>query len=258
MMDIMDKFSLKWNDFQSNVANKFSVLRKEEDFLDVTLVTDDEQHISAHKLVLAASSEFFKSILHRATHSKPMIYLSGFGVKELNSVMDYIYQGEVQIYQNDLDKFLEVAQKLKIEGLIGGEQKDESKNDILMEDEEQVEDVPDKSMNVPVVEKKPTIMTRDMKKYQKRNTVNTTALVSNQSSVADAKAAVNELVEKTEAGWMCRTCGKTAKTSSDIRRHAEIHIDGLAFDCELCGQTFRSRKIVNNHKFSKHRNNFFI
>ena len=252
-MDNMDKFSLKWNDFQSNVANKFNVLRKEEDFFDVTLVTDDEQHISAHKLVLAASSEFFKTILQIATHSKPMIYLSGFGVKELNFVMDYIYQGEIQIYQNDLDKFLDVAKKLKIEGLIGEEQNDELKNNTFMEDEEQVEDVPDKSMNVSVVEK-PTIMTRDMKKYQKRNTVNTAALVLNQSSIADAKAAVNELVEKTEDSWMCRTCGKTAKTSSDIRRHAEIHIDGLAFDCELCGQTFRSRKIVNNHKFSKHRN----
>ena len=37
-----------------------------------------------------------------------------------------------------------------------------------------------------------------MKKYQKRNTVNTAALVLNQSSIADAKAAVNELVEKTD------------------------------------------------------------
>ena len=249
----MDKFSLKWNDFQSNVAKTFSVLRKEEDFFDVTLVTDDEQHISAHKLVLAASSEFFKTILQRATHSKPMIYLSGFGVKELNFVMDYIYQGEVQIYQNDLDKFLDVAQKLKIEGLIGGEQSDESKNNTFMKDEDQVENVSEISVNESVVEK-PTSMIRDMNKYQKRNNVNTAALVSNQSSVADAKAAVNELVEKTEDSWMCRTCGKTAKTSSDIRRHAEIHIDGLAFDCELCGQTFRSRKIVNNHKFSKHRN----
>ena len=122
-----------------------------------------------------------------------------------------------------------------------------------MKDEDQVENVSEISVNESVVEK-PTSMIRDMNKYQKRNNVNTAALVSNQSSVADAKAAVNELVEKTEDGWMCRTCGKTAKTSSDIRRHAEIHIDGLAFDCELCGQTFRSRNSVNYHKFSKHRN----
>ena len=35
-------------------------------------------------------------------------------------MMDYIYEGEVKIFQSDLDTFLAFAQKLKIEGLIGG------------------------------------------------------------------------------------------------------------------------------------------
>ena len=88
---------------------------------DVTLVSDDEQHISAHKLVLTASSELFKNILKKANHSNPMIFLSGYKSKDLLLVMDYIYQGEVQILQTDLDRFLSVAQQLKIEGLIGGD-----------------------------------------------------------------------------------------------------------------------------------------
>ena len=44
--------------------------------------------------------------------------MSGVKAKELNFVMDYIYDGEVQIYQNDLDSFLDIAYKLKIDGLI--------------------------------------------------------------------------------------------------------------------------------------------
>ena len=116
----MEKFCLKWNDFQSNVSKTFSYLRTEERFFDVTLVSDDHQHIAAHKLVLSASSKFFKDILCKTQHSNPLIYLSGFSSKDLNFVMDYIYQGEVQIYQEDLDNFLNVAQKLNIEGLIGG------------------------------------------------------------------------------------------------------------------------------------------
>ena len=117
----MEKFSLKWNDFQTNVSSTFSSLRQEEHLFDVTLVSDDEQHISAHKLVLTASSEFFKNILKKAKHSNPMIFLSGFKSRDLFLVMDYIYQGEVQILQTDLDQFLHVAQQLKIEGLIGGD-----------------------------------------------------------------------------------------------------------------------------------------
>ena len=41
---------------------------------------------------------------------------------EILHIMDYIYEGEVNIYQNDLDAFLDVAQKLKIQGLVGSGQ----------------------------------------------------------------------------------------------------------------------------------------
>ena len=78
----MEKFCLKWNDFQSNVSKTFSTLRKEQDFFDITLLSDDGEAVSAHKVVLSASSEFFKNILRKADHSKPMIYLSAVGKEE--------------------------------------------------------------------------------------------------------------------------------------------------------------------------------
>ena len=87
----------------------------------MTLVSDDEIQISAHKLVLSASSDFFKSILKRNSHSHPLLYLSGVDSKSLGFVLDYIYHGEVQVYQEELGSFLEVAQKLKIEGLINAD-----------------------------------------------------------------------------------------------------------------------------------------
>ena len=121
-MKMSERFSLKWKDFQSSVSQSFSVLRKEADFYDVTLVSDDHIQISAHKLVLSASSQFFKSILRKNPHSHPLLYLSGVDSTSLGFVLDYIYQGEVQIYQNELDNFLEVPQKLKIDGLLSPEE----------------------------------------------------------------------------------------------------------------------------------------
>ena len=111
------KFSLKWNEFKSTISSAFGVLREEKDFFDVTLVSDDEIQISAHKLVLSACSDFFKSILKRNSHSHPLLYLSGVDSKSLGFVLDYIYHGEVQVYQHELDIFLDVGQKLKIKGL---------------------------------------------------------------------------------------------------------------------------------------------
>ena len=122
----MEKFCLKWNDFQTNVSKTFSTLRKEQDFFDITLLSDDGEAVSAHKVVLSASSEFFKSVLRKADHSKPMIYLSDVKPKVLSNILDYIYEGEVGVHQEDLANFLEVAEQLKINGLTGGQ--DDDKN----------------------------------------------------------------------------------------------------------------------------------
>ena len=57
-----EKFSLKWNDFESNLSKAFEEIRNEKDFFDVTLVCEDTQ-IEAHKLILGACSTFFKNVL---------------------------------------------------------------------------------------------------------------------------------------------------------------------------------------------------
>ena len=113
-----EKFCLRWNDFQSTVSQSFAVLRKEQDLLDVTLVSDDEVQIPAHKLVLSASSDFFKNILRRNSHSHPLLYLSGVNSKTLGQVLDFIYQGQIKLYHEEINQFMEITQELKIKGLL--------------------------------------------------------------------------------------------------------------------------------------------
>ena len=113
-----EKFSLKWNDFQRNVSNSFSKLRQETRLYDVTLVSNDHQQVSAHKLVLSACSEVFSNIFNSNRSSNMMLYLDSVDVKEVNFMLDYIYQGEVNIPQEYLDKFLEIAVKFKLLGIV--------------------------------------------------------------------------------------------------------------------------------------------
>ena len=63
-----EKFSLKWHDFNTNVSKSFGLLRDEEYLHDVTLVSDDNMQVSAHKLVLSACSEYFKNIFRNNTN----------------------------------------------------------------------------------------------------------------------------------------------------------------------------------------------
>ena len=62
-----DKFCLQWNDFERNISEAFKELREEKDFFDVTLACEEEE-IQAHKLILAACSPFFRSVLTENLH----------------------------------------------------------------------------------------------------------------------------------------------------------------------------------------------
>ena len=109
-----EKFCLKWNDFHSNVSKSFGMFRNEDYLHDVTLVSDDHHQVSAHKLVLSACSEYFKDIFknNKNPNAHPLLCLSGISSDDLKNIMDYIYNGEVQIFQEDLDRFLSITQRL--------------------------------------------------------------------------------------------------------------------------------------------------
>ena len=118
--NMAEKFCLKWNDFSSNVSKSFGVLRTADYLHDVTLVSEDRKQVAAHRLVLAACSEYFRDIFRSTSqHAHPLLCLDGITAGDLSNILDYIYNGEIQIYQDNLDRFLTVAQKFRLEGLLG-------------------------------------------------------------------------------------------------------------------------------------------
>jgi len=111
-----EKFCLRWNDFESNISVAFRELREEKDFFDVTLACDDSQ-IQAHKVILSACSPFFRNVLRRNPHQHPLLYLKGVKYSELMSVLNFMYMGEVNVAQEELNSFLSVAEDLRVKGL---------------------------------------------------------------------------------------------------------------------------------------------
>ena len=98
-----EKLCLRWNDFQDIVKNAFGHLRASTDFVDVTLACEDGQQIEAHKMILAASSPFFQRILKSNKHSHPLIYMKGMKTHDLTAIVDFLYFGEANVYQENLD-----------------------------------------------------------------------------------------------------------------------------------------------------------
>jgi len=115
-MGSSEKFCLRWNDFESNISVAFREIREEKDFFDCTLSCGSRQ-IQAHKLILSACSPFFRSILRQNPHQHPLLYLKGVEFTDLQAVLNFMYHGEVNVAQEELNSFLSVAEDLKVKGL---------------------------------------------------------------------------------------------------------------------------------------------
>ena len=110
-----EKFCLRWNDFESSISSAFKDIRDEKDFFDVTLACDDEQ-VQAHKLILSACSPFFRKLLKTNSLPQTVIFLRGVKAYELVALMDLIYEGKANIFKDQLERFLALAEELELEG----------------------------------------------------------------------------------------------------------------------------------------------
>jgi len=116
-----EHFCLRWNDFETNISHAFQAIREEKDFFDVTIACEDEQ-VQAHKVILSACSPFFKKVLRKNPHQHPLLFLKGVKYAEIVSILNFMYHGEVNVTQDDLNGFLAVAEELKVKGLTQNEQ----------------------------------------------------------------------------------------------------------------------------------------
>ena len=112
-----EKLCLQWNDFRDNVSSAFGNLREDREFTDVTLACEDGQQVEAHKVVLISSSPFFLNLLKRNKHPHPLVYMRGLKFENLLSMMDFLYRGEANVFQENLDTFLAMADELQLKGL---------------------------------------------------------------------------------------------------------------------------------------------
>ena len=256
-----EKFCLKWNDFQQNITSSYNELRKDSEFSDVTLVCERGQHIEAHRIILTACSPFFSTMLKGNKHSHPMIYMRGFKTTDLVTIVDFIYHGEANIYQEDLDGFLALAEELQLKGLSGTQEK--MPNNVEKELEKLY---PQKTeTRQPLLQEgkhgaNPTFSEtfNQTKSYSDNHAI--VKVKSDTLVVNDLRAQLDSMMEKVDDGenkWKCKVCGKATRgryavAKSDMRRHIETHMEGLSYPCNHCGQFSRSSQALKMHIVRHH------
>ncbi|XP_067013323.2 zinc finger and BTB domain-containing protein 14 isoform X2 [Anabrus simplex] len=110
------QFCLRWNNFQVNITSQFEALRDEEDFVDVTLACEGKR-LKAHKVVLSACSPYFKDLFKSNPCKHPILFMRDVEFRHLQSLVEFMYAGEVNVAQAQLSSFLRTAESLQIRGL---------------------------------------------------------------------------------------------------------------------------------------------
>ena len=257
-MNVSENLCLKWNDFKDGITSSFGDLRKDRDLTDVTLACEDGQQLEAHKVILAASSPFFLDLLKKNVHHHPLIYMRGVRSEMLSAILDFLYFGEANVLQENLDSFLALAQELTLTGLSGTDDSDKCK-------EAQIE---------PNLKK--VSLKKEKLQQSKTSLGNEHPIPTDPNTVADLdkitiNANLDELDEKIKSMMTtadvrsrdghklstCNICGKETP-SNKMPSHIEAkHITGVSHPCNICGKTSRSREALRKHKHTYHHETMF-
>lgn len=139
-MATSQQYSLRWNNYLRHITYAFDSLRLNDDFVDVTLCCDG-QKIKAHKMLLSACSGYFKEIFKENPHPHPVIIFKFIKFEDLNSIIEFMYQGEVNVHQEALQSFLQTAELLAVQGLTS-EEKEKKEAPRTINEEQIIKTIP--------------------------------------------------------------------------------------------------------------------
>ncbi|XP_043244908.1 broad-complex core protein isoforms 1/2/3/4/5-like isoform X5 [Amphibalanus amphitrite] len=117
------RFCLKWNDFRNSVTSVFEDLRKDGELVDITLCCEGKK-VKAHRMMLSACSPYFRDLLKENPCQHPVFFLKDTTFSDLRAVIEFVYNGEVNVTQTQLSSFLKTAEMLQVRGLTGDEDKE--------------------------------------------------------------------------------------------------------------------------------------
>merc|ERR1712129_198743 len=283
-----DKYCMKVDNFDTNVVNTLVEMRDSKEFFDVTLISDEEAPIQAHKVVLSSSSPFFRNVLKFNQSPSPLLYIRGLTNSDLANVVEFLYKGEITVAQNDLDKFLKVSKDLKLKGLY---ENDEVNNlDWTSGETPKKENIKEnKKPKKPLISKKDKVTDNDLVKMDFTSEKNedltknakqplteldennvktenycfqviesTDEIVqdlpiddeSRDISALDEK--ITEMMFKENRMWQCKTCGLSKAKKSNIQVHIEINHLDIPQPCNFCDIVSKNRPALANHIKKSH------
>ena len=252
-----NKITLSWNEFDASASTTIQQLWLDQEFTDVTLVTEDERQFKAHKIVLISSSLFFKSLFRGFPHPSPLLFLAGVNSEQLQLLLEFMYLGRCQLVEDDLKLFCASGAKLKIAGLLednlanklhddknGAECESSLKNMLI---EEEID-------NNRLVESGAGNETKDFDKEEELSNLPPDKSQNPHIAERERKGDVDTNLKsesKTKIGF-CKLHQETFETTSSLIEHRKTFHADTRYFCDLCDRSYSQEYNLGLHKESKH------
>ena len=213
-------------------------------------------------MILAASSPFFQNLLKRNKHPHPLIYMRGVQSLDLVAIIDFLYYGEANVYQENLESFLVIAEELKLKGLTGENSSVLKKEDLA--DVEPVNKIKefDKrskscaesylSSDVEFEEDSRSVAVNLSDSFLEALDTKVKSMMEKSKNMFPSGKQINGTPRQTTS-FICKVCGKEGHPTS-IKSHIEInHMEGISIPCTFCDKVFSSRHSMIKHKSRHHK-----
>ena len=176
------------------------------------------------------------------------------------SIVDFLYFGEANIFQEHLDSFLNIAEELQLKGLNGAEGGG-GEEGIGANHPEQTYQT--KVPRNDTQRNNDTIQTQSQSYYEDQITSSMAVALPKDMHELDGK--IDTMMGRSEnvvrhgtkqmiKAYVCQVCGKEG-VRNNIRNHIEWnHLAGISIPCSLCEKTYRSRVALRKHKSICHAN----
>ena len=276
-----ESYNLNWAEFNSYTSKTFKDLLSDQNFSDVTLVCDDAETIQAHKVILSACSPFFSRILTKNQHNHPLVYLSDVNLNDLKAIVNFMYLGQTNVEQENLQRFLKIATKFQVRGLTDNNRNEEQmsstavptrvnksasaknlnklrhsllKKSELLDESLNTESHVDisnmnENMKIETDAENPTPMFDDQDEF-----VNVDNIDTSQFAIENMMSLTPTVSVDGDKTYPCDQCDYKATYACNLTSHKRTVHQGLYYSCTLCPYKSSRKDRLNKHVATKHSN----
>merc|ERR1719186_1845802 len=161
--------------------------------------------------------------------------------------MEYIYTGETQVPAEDVTRFIEAAQELKIKGLTEDEIDRSDKDDPQSPSDEEKKKHGEKEETMEINPVDYTFVSESSLLYGSFGSDDGMVENSNQTgTISELEQEISKRTEKVKdksgsTMWKCKDCGKECKRKDKLGAHIETHLEGFSHSCTICGREYKTR-----------------